>query len=317
MTLRLSVARLLPLAVLALAPVAGCEDCSKGGGGAGDAAEGGASITLDAASSTDGGVINVTPVPTASVAAMLNPEKLPAYTGPTGSIEGTISVTGEPPLALDRDFGKCPDGVKTFGRAFREGPPMGEKGARALADAVVVVTGYRGFYIPEKHEAKELRIEGCGYTTRTATMTFGQRIEVKNLTRDFWTPVLEPGTNMVLMMAPPNGGDPAKIYPKKPGHYVLLDRDRKYVVVDVYTFLHPLHASTDTAGHFRIDGLPAGKLKLSTMHPQIADSAAEQEITVEAGVVQKIELLLKNVNRDAGAPGAAPAADTGYRPPVR
>jgi len=148
-------------------------------------------------------------------------------------------------------------------------------------------------------------------------MTFGQRIEVKNLSRDFWTPVLEPGTNMVLMMAPPNGGDPAKIYPKKPGHYVLLDRDRKYAVVDVYTFLHPLHASTDTAGHFRIDGLPVGKLKLSTMHPQIAESTAEQEITVEAGVVQKVDLVLKNVNRDAGAADAGPASDAGYRPPVR
>jgi hypothetical protein len=248
---------------------------------------------------------------------MVNPEKLPPYAGPTGSIEGTISVTGDPALPLERDFGRCPDGEKIYGRAFREGPKVGDKGARALADAVVVVTGYHGFFIPEKHEAKELRIEGCGYTTRTATMTFGQRIEVKNLSRDFWTPVLEPGTNMVLMMAPPNGGDPAKIYPKKPGHYLLLDRDRKYAVVDVYTFLHPLHASTDTAGHFRIDGLPVGKLKLSTMHPQIADSTAEQEITVEAGVVQKVDLTLKNVNRDAGAPVDAGAPDAPYRPPVR
>ena len=247
--------------------------------------------------------MNVSPVPTAAVADMVNPDKLPPYAGPTGSVEGTISVVGDPAPVVAGDFTRCPDASSTWGHAFREGPPNGATGARgprAVGDAIVVVTGYRGFFVPEKQEAKEIRIDGCAYTTRTATMTFGQRLEVKNVSKDFWTPVLEPGTNMVLMMATPNG-DPAKLYPKKPGHYLLLDRDRKYVVVDVYAFLHPLHASTDVVGHYRIDGLPVGKVTVSTTHPQI-DANAETQLTVEAGVVHKVDLVLRNVNKDAGPP---------------
>ncbi|HSO40944.1 MAG TPA: hypothetical protein VLT33_50805 [Labilithrix sp.] len=297
--------------LLSAATGAGCADCSKGGGEpAPDAAN--AAATMDA-EAREAGVINVTPVPTAAVMDMLNPEKLPPYAGPTGSVEGTITVTGDHPFPATGDFSKCLDAEKAWGRAFREGPPVGDKGARALADAVVVVTGYHGFFVPEKAEAKEVRIEGCAYTSLTATMTFGQRIEVKNLSTTFWTPMLEPGANLVMMMATPNG-DPAKIYPKKPGHYLLMDRDRKYAVVDVYTFLHPLHASTDLLGHYRIDGLPVGKLTVSTMHPRIG-TTAESELVVQAGVVAKVDLNLKNVNKDAGAPLEA-GADSGVFHPV-
>ncbi len=260
----------------------------------------------------DGSVLNVTSVPTASVAAMVNPNKLPPYDGATGSVEGTISIIGEPPAATPDDFSKCPDAEKTWGHAFREGPPVGDKGARALADAIVVAIGYKNFFVPETHEAKEARIEGCAYTSRTVTMTFGQRLDVKNVSKDFWTPLLEPGKNMVLMMAPPNA-DPAKLYPKKEGHYLLLDRDRKYVVVDVYAFLHPLHASTDLSGHYRIDGLPLGKLTIGATHPRLS-ATAEKEIVVAAGV-HRVDLVLENRNVDAGAPSVDGGTDAA-RPSV-
>ena len=304
--------RLLLAALTSTALLAGCADCSKGGGGATSDAT--ASVTLVEAGVSarpDGGTLNVTPVPTASVAAMVNPDRLPEYSGPTGSIEGTITVTGDPAPATPADFSRCPDAEKTWGHAFREGPP-GPGGARPLADAIVVVTGYKGFYLPETREAKEVRIEGCAATTRTLTLTYGERIEVKNLSKDFWTPMLEPGPNLVLMMATP-GGDPAKIYPKKPGHYLLTDRDRKYAVVDVYAFLHPLHTASSLTGFYRIDGVPVGKLKVSSTHAHI-DSNAEADVTVAAGVVHKVDLVLKNVNKEAGAPSAPDAAAA---PPLR
>ena len=312
--------RLLLAALTSTALLAGCEDCSRGGGGgaAGDAAavDGNSVSPAPVATSSrpDGGTLNATPAPTASVAAMVNPDQLPEYKGPTGSIEGTITVTGDAAPATPADFSRCPDAEKTWGKAFREGPP-GPGGARPLADAIVVVTGYKGFYLPETQEAKEVRIEGCATTTRTLTLTYGQRIEVKNLSKDFWTPMLEPGPNMVLMMATP-GGDPAKIYPKKPGHYVLLDRDRKYAIVDVYAFLHPLHAVSALTGYYRIDGVPVGKLRVSSTHPQIG-SNAEADVTVAAGVVHNVDLVLKNVNKDAGARTQDAGADAGFTPIIR
>jgi hypothetical protein len=312
------VLRFLLAALTSTALLAGCEDCSKGAGsgdGAGDAASsdgGRAALTVvDASSRPEGGTLNATPVPTASVAAMVNPDKLPEYKGPTGSIEGTVTVTGDPAPATPADFSRCPDAAKTWGHAFREGPP-GPGGARPLGDAIVVVTGYKGYYLPETQDAEEIRIEGCATTTRTLTLTFGQRIEVKNLSKEFWTPMLEPGPNLVLMMATP-GGDPAKIYPKKPGHFLLTDRDRKYAVVDVYAFLHPLHTATSVTGFYRIDGVPVGKLKVSSTHAHI-ESNAEADVTVVAGVVHKVDLVLKNVNVEAGAP---PPPDAAAAPPLR
>lgn len=306
--------RILVTALASTAVLAGCADCNKGSSGeTPSAGDSGTPEPVEAAAPTrpEGGTLNATPIPTASVAALVNPDHLPEYRGPTGSVEGTITVTGDPSPATPTDFSRCPDAEKTWGHAFREGPP-GPGGARPLADAMVVVTGYKGFYVPETQEAKVIRIEGCGFTTRTLTMTFGERLEVKNLSKEFWTPVLEPGPNVVLMMATP-GGDPAKIYPKKPGHYLLSDRDRKYAKVDVYAFLHPLHTASASTGFYRIDGVPIGKLRVSTTHSQI-DSNAEADVTIAAGVVHKVDLVLKNVNKEAGA---SPLPDAAAAPALR
>ncbi|HVJ88576.1 MAG TPA: hypothetical protein VM580_02160, partial [Labilithrix sp.] len=105
------------LSLLALA-TASCDSCSK-------APPAGADATISDAEATplvvaDAGVLNVTPIPTASVAAKVNPEGLPAYTGPTGSVEGTISVMGDPAPETPGDFKRCPDAAKMYGRAFRE-----------------------------------------------------------------------------------------------------------------------------------------------------------------------------------------------------
>jgi hypothetical protein len=71
-----------------------------------------------------------------------------------------------------------------------------------------------------------------------------------------------------------------------------VDRDRKYAIVDVYTFLHPLHASTDANGHYRIDGLPVGTVKIVTAHPHLPGMRMETEIVVESGVVRKLDVAM-------------------------
>lgn len=300
------VERLVVAALLALA-VSGCKGCSEGPSGTAgsDAAPG-------SAGGEDAAVVNVTVLPTASVAAKVNPEDLPPYDGPTGSVEGTISVTGDPPIAAVFDFSRCPQAEAIWGKSFREGDPVpSSAGARALADAVVAVTGYKG-YVPAKDEAKQIDIEGCGYKARTAVLTFGQRLDVKNLSKDFWTPVLQPGPTSVMMMAAPHG-DPVRLYPKKPGRYLVVDRDRRYVDVDVFVLLQPLATVTDTRGHFRIDGIPVGKVKVSTMHPRFVAEAG-QEVEIRSGIIARVDLALKHTAPDAGA---GQPEDAGYHPPLR
>jgi hypothetical protein len=292
--------RFVPFALLALGGTAGCDSCSRSAVVVADAAPA-ATLVPDAA------VINVAPVPTASVAKAVNPANLPGYAGPTGTIEGTISVTGDPAPATPADFKRCPDGEKVYGHAFRDGEAKTPGGSRWLADAVVAVTGYQHFFVPEKREAKLVTIEDCGFSTRTVTMTYGQRLEVKNLTKDFWTPKLEPAQSSVMMMAPP-GGDAVRIYPKVAGHYHLVDHDRKYAVDDLYVFLHPLHTSSAVGGTFRIEGVPVGKVTVNTSHPGIPDAEASKEVEVTDGGVTHVDLTLnfKAPPAEASDAGSSP-----------
>jgi hypothetical protein len=126
--------------------------------------------------------------------------------------------------------------------------------------------------------------------------------------------MLQPSSNTVMRMAPPNG-DPVRLYPKKPGRYRLVDHDRKYADADVYVFLHPLHTSSDLKGYYRIDGVPVGKIKVNTTHPQIADSEASVEVDVKEGVVHRVDLQL--VHKAPARPDTGASGDAGpWVPPL-
>ena len=254
-------------------------------------------------------LINATPLPSAAIAVMLGADKLPAYTGPTGSIEGTVSVVGDPPPdAKEQNFAKCPAAAKAYGKLFREGPPVegGEPGARGLADALVGVTGYSGFYVPERNEAKKVTIEDCALTPRTVDMTFGQRLEIANKTNLLFAPSLSGVFSPALMAAPP-GGDPVKIYPQRPGYFQLSDKlGNEFFRGDVYVLLHPLHTVSGVDGRYRMDGLPLGKVTVFSRLNVIGETA--KEIEVLSGVVARVDLTLKYAPKDAGTP--APAAST-------
>ncbi len=245
----------------------------------------------------------------------LNPTNLPVYAGPTGAVEGHVWVVGPPSPDVPVDASRCAGATAIYGKRFREGAERpGDAGAgRALVDTVVAVTGYKGFFVPEKREAASVLIERCGYDKRTVTLTLGQRLEVKNASMEFWSPILEPAPNAVFMMAPPRAYEPVRLYPKRPGLFRLGDHDRKYVHVDLYAFLHPLHTVTSTDGHYRIDGVPVGKVKVNARHPAIDDETT-QEIEIRPNVIAQVDLVIRHAPRDAGAPDV----DSGvFRPVLR
>jgi hypothetical protein len=252
---------------------------------------------------------------------MVNPQKLPAYVGPTGTVEGTIFVTGDPAPVMTHEYRRgCAEAANIYGKGFRDGVsppsnPSDPNSPRWLADAVVAITGYASYFVPEKEEAEEVTIQGCAYSARTVTMTYGQRLEIKNLTKDFWTPTLAPGAMNVMMMASP-GGDPVKLYPRNPGRFVVSDHDRRYANIDLFVMLHPLHTTSAVNGAYRIDGIPVGKVKVNTTHPTIDNSDAAQEVEIQPGVIAKVDLTLKHTARPAAPPDAGTKPDGGYSPPI-
>ncbi len=264
------------------------------------------------ASSGPGEPMNAIGAPASEIKKYVNPQGLPPYSGPTGAVEGTIWVKGPPAPAMPpADYKRCPGAEQIYGKKFREGPAR-EDGARPLADAVVAVTGYSGFFVPEKEENAQIAIVGCGFEQRTITMTFGQRLEVKNTSNEFWSPMLDPSPNPVIMMAPPRANDPVRLYPKRPGLLRLYDHDRTWAQADLYVLFHPLHAASKLDGHYRIDGLPLGKLKVNALHPAF-EGEASQEIEIQPNVVVRADLVLEYVPKDAGPPNE----DAGYRPKLR
>jgi hypothetical protein len=231
-------------------------------------------------------------IPAASVAAVVNPGHVPAYVGPTGVVAGTVRIVGpDAPEVPGLSFRACPAAVDMYAKAFRSGVPR-EDGSRALADALVVVTGYTG-YVEEKEPAVRVTVDRtCSYPARTIAMTFGQRIEVTNDTRLPFGPYLEDTYNPVIRVAPPqNAGDPVRIYPPRADYFRLRDRLQSFIHEDVYVLRQPLHAVTDISGHYRITGVPIGHVTVSARLPTIGSDSA-RDIDVKDGSVASVDLTL-------------------------
>lgn len=294
---------LVAVAAVAVASSVGCRG-RPGQGGAAAGADGGASAELAARPDA---APNALPIPTASVEAAVNPEKLPTYYGPTGSIEGTIFVKGpDAPDVPAVDVRTCPAAIDTYGKLFRAGPANGA-GLRPLADAVVMVKGYSGYFVPDRSPSERVTITvNCAYPERAIAMTFGQRLEIANDSRIPFAPYLDGTIQPAVMIAPPRqAGDPVKLYPQSPGHYRLADRLQTFAIEDLYVLRYPLHAVTDPDGHYRIDGVPATKVKVGALLNAIR-SEIEKDVEVRANVVERVDIVLTYAPPDAGAQGRPP-----------
>ena len=247
------------------------------------------------------------PLSAGEVAAAVNPEGAPAYAGPTGVLEGRVFVVGpEPPAVRGRDLSTCPEAVRTRGRLYRVGDPL-PSGARPLAGAVVGVTGYKAF-VPETSPAKRVVWDRCEDTPSAITLTFGQRLELVNRTGRLLGPFLKESPGANVLVAQP-GGEAVSVYPTLPGRYTLSDRlgAEDVYKADVYVLLQPLHAVTDAAGRFRIEGVPTGTVTVHARLPALArETSTPAEVRGDA--VTSVELTLSAA--DAGTspgPGAASA----------
>jgi len=316
------------LAVFALFPLAGCRGCSCGG-----ANEGGIGTGELAEPLGPNEPVNATPLPSASVVEAVNPKSMPIYSGPTASLEGTVTVIGDPAQPVPGlDWSRCREGEAVYGKTFREGDKRPD-GSRPLADALVVITGYAGYVVAERRALKHIAIERCAFATRTVDMTFGQALSIANKDPDkkrYYAPELANSPMPALMLAP-SEGDPVKLYPKKPGFTELTDKmSPPWLKADVYTLVQPLHAVTDKNGHYRIDGIPtqeADGKPISGLEVNVRLKAINRDVTKPApelkdGSLGHLDIQLEH--RAAAAPSPAqtepafnPTVDAGKAPPVK
>lgn len=241
-----------------------------------------------------------------AVKQAVNPKGSPPYTGPTGAVAGVVRVTGGTAPTRDEVLAKiknaCADSRSVYGPLFREGPE------RALADALVTVTGYQG-YLPEKDEAVRVVARRCAWERRTLAATFGQRVEVLSKDGEPYMPKLLGGPNKAMMVAIP-GGDAVKLYPTKPGRYALTDAIHEAMFADVFVLQYPTHAVTGLDGRYRIEGIPVGEVNVNALMPQTMQTAGKK-VEIKAGETAEVDLEIHFAPEKT-----APAAATGSGAPV-
>ncbi len=258
--------------------------------------------------------ISGAPIPVAEAEAILNPTKLPPYKGPSGIVEGTVRISGDPPPDVPLTLPpNCMIAEGTYGRLFREGKD------RTLADALVAVTGYEA-YLPAKEQAVKVNIDGCAFSGRSFFMTFGQRMEVQNLERkNSYIPVLHGSRYTAFAVAVPLG-DPVKLYPHRVGQYQLADNmNRPWMTADVFVVKYSTHDVTGIDGKFRIEGIPVGEMRVNALLP-VADVADEKIVTVKDGEVTTVDFVLpfdRAKHEAKMRPSPPPSSSVPVVPPVK
>ena len=244
------------------------------------------------------------------VVKVVNPLNEAPYSGPTGTLKGTVRIEGDPPEDTAVKIpSKCGEAAATYGKLFRVGLD------KALADALVAVTGYKGF-VPAREPAKKITIHGCALAKRTLAATFGQHIEVSNLDPvESYMPYLDGAPSKATMVAVPKG-DPVKLYPMEPGHYLIRDMlPNEFLLADVYVVAYPTHDVTGLDGQYEIKGIPVGPVKVNAYLPAI-DKTVEKTVEIKPGdTTADFTLRYEKVKKGSAASSAAPSAQAKPAPP--
>jgi hypothetical protein len=89
------------------------------------------------------------------------------------------------------------------------------------------------------------------------------------------------------------------------------------MTADIYVFHHPLHAVTDTSGHYRIDGVPVHPKLTVFARLAVIGETAKEGVEVLAGVVQKVDLTLNYPPPVQDAGTSMPRKDGGTSTPLK
>jgi len=228
------------------------------------------------------------PIPPAQIERIVNPKRQPAHTGPVGNVAGSVSFTGDE-SPIDPKYSAeipadCLAARETYKNVFREGL------MRSAADVLVAVTGYEG-YLPVATDVATVAASGCAFDTRTVGLTFGQALDIVSKDRRAYVPELMGSRATAQLVATP-GGEPVRLYPQRPGRYVLVDSMRTFATAEVMVVAYRTFDVTGLDGKFEIKGIPVGKVKLNALLPA-AMLTTGQDITIEAGKTTTVELELK------------------------
>ena len=231
--------------------------------------------------------VEATLPPREEIEKFSNPNHLPAYKGPTGSVSGIVRIQGDvapDPLTDLKDVKTdCELAKPVYGKLFREGP------GRSVADVLVAVTGYEGFVAPQE-DTVPVRAQGCTWGPRTIAMSFGQKLRISTADRKPYVPELFGQQTLAQLFVLPDA-IPVELVPRKPGRFLLIDSMRLYNRADVFVLTYPTTDVTELDGRFEVRGIPVGKVKVNAFLPS-ANLVVEKEVEVKAEQTTELQFEL-------------------------
>jgi len=244
------------------------------------------------------------PLDPQAVSQVVNPKGEAPYAGPTGSVHGIVTATGDEPPTQDEMLARippdCASAKEFYARLFREGP------SRSLADVVIGVTGYTG-YVPEDVPAQSADGAGCAWDSRTYVLTFGQSLDVRSRDSRAYVPDLLGAHLKAQLVAVPRGSA-IHLYPEHAGRFELVDSMRLFMFAEVIVVKFPTHAVTGVDGQFVIPRIPVGKVTVSALLPAtLAQVSKDVEVHAGESVELKFELPFDRAAWEAKRKGASPA----------
>lgn len=236
---------------------------------------------------------------------LTNPDNLPTYSGPTGTLEGTVYVVGDAQPKNAAPFGKCdtPHARQVHGNIFRDERDPETKISpttkRPLLDAVVGVTDFGKFFLPASKDPEVVTISDCAYDRRTVVVMLGQSLQVRNedtpAPHHYYGPQLAGiRTSSIRIVAPKT--DPVVFFPEEPGRFALVDTvDHRYLRAEVFVAMNPLNVTTRAMGKYKLTGIPVGTVKAHAMHPAFSNASkekAEASVDIRAGETTTQDFVL-------------------------
>ena len=195
------------------------------------------------------------------------------------SISGTVTFSGPRPEQKPLDIKRDPKCVALHG----DSPLLAETEVVAADGGVAhvfvsVKNPPEGMEHPIPETAAVMNQVGCRYIPHVLGIRAGQTLDVTNSDELLHNVRSYARVNRAFNLAQPQPGVRQKIFKMAESAVKIKCDIHPWMTAYIFSMNHPFFATTDTAGSFKIDGLPAGKYTLEAWH----EKYGKMEISVDA-----------------------------------
>lgn len=200
--------------------------------------------------------------------------------GPTGAVEGVVSLTAPIPPArpvqIDAATAQRPGcaaaAVGYYANIFgvtRPGP---------MPEAIVTVDARSQYRPPARRRYATFR--DCSIEPRILAMSLGDELILHAETREYHFPKVDGmGATIAQML---QRTEDQRRTPERPGRYILHSVNYpNWLQSPLVVTPNPFYDQTDTAGHYRIEHVPAGTYTMHAWFP--GTTPVDAQVTVVAG----------------------------------